>query len=137
MKKVIENFVIPEMPDYWPFRLMYDVFNEPENSDLYIKANIIGIFEAINTLPDREKKIILMRYENKMSYSKIGKSLNLSGSRILVIYNTAIRKLRHPSRSKMMLGVSIKEYNKVLNENHRLKCTSDDIINETDIRDIG
>ena len=52
---------------------------------------------------DREKAILKFRYEDDLTYREIGKKLGISGQRVQQIRYKALRRLRHPSRSRYIL----------------------------------
>ena len=60
------------------------------------------ITQLLTTLTEREQRIVKLYNgfdENAMSYAKIGKLENIGANRVGQIYNRALRKLRHPTRS--------------------------------------
>ena len=66
--------------------------------------------EVLNTLSERESKIIRLRFGLDSGYPRtleeVGKMFDVTRERVRQIEAKAIRKLRHPSRSKML-----KDYN--------------------------
>ena len=66
------------------------------------------INQALSTLTDREHKILRMRFglddDRTHTLEEIGKRLGLTRERIRQIEAKAIRKMRHPSRSKALRG---------------------------------
>ena len=66
--------------------------------------------EVLNTLSEREAKIIRLRFGIDSGYPRtleeVGKMFNVTRERVRQIEAKAIRKLRHPSRTKML-----KDYN--------------------------
>lgn len=74
------------------------VINEMEKTEAHNT-----IFEVLNTLDEREKEVILMRYgfnsKQPMTLEEIGEHFNLSKERIRQIEAKALRKLRNPIRS--------------------------------------
>jgi len=66
--------------------------------------------EALDTLTDREKKVLELRFgilDGKMfTLEKVGSVLGVTRDRIRQIEGSAIRKLRHPSRKRVLLGES-------------------------------
>lgn len=61
--------------------------------------------KAIQTLSPREQYVIESRYFDGKTQKEIGQEMNVTGQMIQVIENRAIKKLRHPSRSR-----NLKEY---------------------------
>ncbi len=64
------------------------------------------IYKILNLLNPREKEVILYRMgfidNNPKTLEEIGKIFNVTRERIRQIESKAIRKLRHPSRSKFL-----------------------------------
>lgn len=71
-------------------------------SDLLREA----VAHALGQLPQREASVIIMRYgledDEPRTFKEVGRKLGLSGERARQIAAKAIRKLRHPSRSKKL-----------------------------------
>ena len=66
------------------------------------------INQALSTLTDREHKILRMRFglddDRTHTLEEIGNQFGLTRERIRQIEATALRKMRHPSRSKALRG---------------------------------
>ena len=64
------------------------------------------LMEVLDTLTDREKKVLMLRFGLKDGRSRtleeVGKEFNVTRERIRQIEAKALRKLRHPSRSKKL-----------------------------------
>ena len=67
-------------------------------------TDFVELSEIIATLTDREQKIIRLRFgigsDKALTLAEIGEVMGVTRERIRQIENKAIRKLRHPSRSK-------------------------------------
>ncbi len=80
--------------------------NLDNNLDKELFSKIISerLNKALDTLTDREKDVILMRFGFKDGHQyfleEVGRKYNLTAERIRQIEMKAIRKLRHPSRSR-------------------------------------
>jgi len=61
-----------------------------------------AIPEALDTICPRERKIILLRFWFDMTLDECGDVFELTRERIRQIEAHALRKLRHPSRSKIL-----------------------------------
>ena len=59
--------------------------------------------ELLDTLCDREKKVLIHREYMGMTLKAVGKLFNVQQERIRQIQSKAIRKLRHPSRMERLL----------------------------------
>lgn len=62
--------------------------------------------EELDTLSDREKKVLMLRFGledgRPRTLEEVGKEFNVTRERIRQIEAKALRKLRHPSRSKKL-----------------------------------
>jgi RNA polymerase sigma factor (sigma-70 family) len=69
---------------------------------------------TLDTLPSRERKIIEKRFglngEEPMTLHDIGKEFNVGGQRIREIEASALRKMRHPTRSDRLREYVDEEY---------------------------
>jgi RNA polymerase primary sigma factor len=63
-------------------------------------------YEAVSTLPAMEQEVLKMRFGlddgNPLTAKEVGIRLNLSRGRIYQIEAKALRRLRHPKRSKSL-----------------------------------
>lgn len=74
-----------------------------------------GLPEALKTLSEREQKVLALRFgfeRDPMTLEEIGKMFNVNRERIRQIEAKALRKLRHPSRLRMIGDVrnDLEEY---------------------------
>jgi RNA polymerase primary sigma factor len=62
--------------------------------------------EAMSALTDREKEVLTMRFglneAQPLTLEQVGKYFNVTRERIRQIEAKALRKLKHPSRSKKL-----------------------------------
>jgi RNA polymerase primary sigma factor len=69
------------------------------------------ITRLLDTLTDREQKVLILRFGLKDGRSRtleeVGKEFNVTRERIRQIEAKALRKLRHPSRAKMLKGFEL------------------------------
>lgn len=69
------------------------------------------ITRLLDTLTDREQKVLVLRFGLKDGRSRtleeVGKEFNVTRERIRQIEAKALRKLRHPSRAKMLKGYDL------------------------------
>lgn len=73
----------------------------------YSKDILAGIQYVLSTLNYREQDIIRMRFEEKLTRSKIGESLGISQERVHQIEAKALRSMRTPARwNYLKLGVA-------------------------------
>lgn len=111
----------------YPFNLVAAIFGECDLMDFIEKDKYTftedaeeAVKEAVGTLTEREQKVIQMRYECLMTLEEIAKEFNLTRNRIRQIEARALRKLRHPSRSRAILlgkdGLERREEAKAVNE---------------------
>jgi RNA polymerase primary sigma factor len=69
------------------------------------------ISRLLDTLTEREQRVLTMRFGLKdgrpRTLEEVGKEFNVTRERIRQIEAKALRKLRHPSRAKMLKGFEI------------------------------
>ena len=65
-----------------------------------------ALVEAINTLPEREKILMGLYYEQEMNLKEIGAVMGVSESRVCQLHSQAIARLRSTLREKAWTGVA-------------------------------
>ena len=103
-----ERNVYPVSDGYlspWPYNLAEemlgpDVIDGPLSDDQATGLDYV----LNNTLTDRTREMILMRYKGEMTLEEIGKEYNLGKERVRQIIARGVRMLRHPSRTKYLLN---------------------------------
>ena len=67
------------------------------------------ILSVLNTLTEKERDIMTLRFgigtDNPLTLEEVGEKYNVTRERIRQIENRALKKLRHPSRSKILKSV--------------------------------
>lgn len=87
-----------------------DTLMGPEDAASYsiLKDQITRL---LDTLTDREQRVLILRFGLKDGRSRtleeVGKEFNVTRERIRQIEAKALRKLRHPSRAKMLKGYEV------------------------------
>lgn len=81
-----------------------------ENSDDPIKGLLLGDFrdaliDAIDALPEREKILLGLYYEQELNLKEIGAVMSVSESRICQLHSQAVARLRANLREKSWTGV--------------------------------
>ena len=98
-----EELIAPETEE---LVLDYDLENEADKNSL--REALINVLKTLN---DQERTVIIKRFGledgKPMFLEEIGKELHLSRERIRQIEAKALRKLRHPSRSKMFKDFNV------------------------------
>lgn len=85
--------------------------------------------KAYDTLIPKEKTFIIKRYKEFLSYEELGTKYNLTRERCRQIIQKTLRKLRHPSRLRIILGTKdfmdeIKELERTIrNLEERVECS--------------
>ena len=88
----------------YPINVIYAVFDGNECFKVQFSDDQInGLFAAMQTLTVREHECLRLRFEKFYTLEQIGRVFNVSRERVRQIEGKAIRKLRHPSRSKFFL----------------------------------
>ena len=93
---------IKEKKDY-PKNLLSQVFVNGLPTELPDDVALVLEYIIQKTLTEREGKVLDMRYKRYMTMAAIGDEYGLRAERIRQIEAKAVRKLRHPSRSKYIL----------------------------------
>lgn len=70
-----------------------DIYHQLDSQDLVNTLN-----ECIAELSPREQLVLVMKYEDNLSYARIAGLLGKSDARANQIVHEALRKLRRPSR---------------------------------------
>ena len=85
--------------------------------------------KAYDTLIPKEKIFVIKRYKELLTYDQLGTKYNLTRERCRQIIQKALRKLRHPSRLRIILGTKdfmdeIKELERTIrNLEERVECS--------------
>ena len=93
---------IKEKKEY-PKNLLSQVFVNGLPTDLPDDITLVLEYIIQKTLTERESRVLDMRYKRYMTMAAIGEEYGLRAERIRQIEAKAVRKLRHPSRSKYIL----------------------------------
>lgn len=64
------------------------------------------LIEAIDALPDREKMLLGLYYEQELNLKEIGAVMNVSESRVCQLHSQAVARLRSSLREKSWTGVA-------------------------------
>lgn len=91
---------MPQIEQVWPYNLAYKVFN-----DINMVHRTYGpaLEDALYTLTDREREVLRYRFIDGLTLRKTGEQFGITQERICQIEAKALRKLRHPSRSRAFL----------------------------------
>ena len=69
------------------------------------------IEKLLNTLTERERRVLKLRFGlvdgRQRTLEEVGKEFNVTRERIRQIEAKALRKLRHPSRAKLLKGYDV------------------------------
>ena len=98
------NKTIADENKFWPKNFYYRVFNEDFNTlpnDAECAINYV-----LDQFSKREKKIVLAHFKDYKSYVKIGQEYAVTGNRVSQIIHKALRKSRHPVRSRYFLNMT-------------------------------
>lgn len=87
----------------YPENLLAQVFVNGLPTDLPDDVALVLEYIIQKTLTEREGRVLDMRYKRYMTMAAIGEEYGLRAERIRQIEAKAVRKLRHPSRSKYIL----------------------------------
>ena len=87
----------------YPENLLAQVFVNGLSTDLPDDVALVLEYIIQKTLTEREGRVLDMRYKRYMTMAAIGEEYGLRAERIRQIEAKAVRKLRHPSRSRYIL----------------------------------
>ncbi|MCI7349640.1 MAG: hypothetical protein MSH60_02685 [Ruminococcus sp.] len=87
----------------YPQNLLSQVFVNVLPTELPDDVALVLEYIIQKTLTEREGRVLDMRYKRYMTMAAIGEEYGLRAERIRQIEAKAVRKLRHPSRSKYIL----------------------------------
>ena len=87
----------------YPENLLSQVFVNGLPTDLPDDVPLVLDYIIQKTLTEREGRVLDMRYKRYMTMAAIGEEYGLRAERIRQIEAKAVRKLRHPSRSRYIL----------------------------------
>jgi DNA-binding CsgD family transcriptional regulator len=96
-----------ELTNIYPFNLACDIFygNKEEAEIIYVP----GISIALTMLTEREQDVLKKRYCEKMTLRAIGEIHSVGPECIRQNEAKALRKLRHPSRTRLFKAVPLTE----------------------------
>lgn len=87
----------------YPENLLSQVFVNGLPTEMPDDVALVLEYIIQKTLTEREGRVLDMRYKRYMTMAAIGEEYGLRAERIRQIEAKAVRKLRHPSRSKYIL----------------------------------
>ena len=87
----------------YPKNLLSQVFVNGLPTEMPDDVTLVLEYIIQKTLTEREGRVLDMRYKRYMTMAAIGEEYGLRAERIRQIEAKAVRKLRHPSRSKYIL----------------------------------
>ena len=81
--------------------MVSDVFDKEENRKNYIR-------DVLHTLTKREETVLRMYFgideERRSTLEEIGRDFDLTGNTIKRVKNKGIRKMMHPTRSRLLIS---------------------------------
>lgn len=92
-----------------------------ENNYSEACENVVKFYDAMkDTLTDEEAYILDRKfgiYNRQMSFLELADELNISFNEVMQIHSSAIRKLKHPSRSRIGYAILLgEEYDSIVKE---------------------
>ena len=87
----------------YPENLLSQVFVNGLPTEMPDDVTLVLEYIIQKTLTEREGRVLDMRYKRYMTMAAIGEEYGLRAERIRQIEAKAVRKLRHPSRSKYII----------------------------------
>lgn len=85
----------------YPYNLVRAIYLDDKNDDTHAKQiDKDGLIKSLETLTDREKELIQLRFEQQLTYQACGKKLNINPQKARNIIEKGVRKLRQSFRRK-------------------------------------
>lgn len=137
----LENFTLEEsIISFYPFNLAAEVASgayvsfskeskerQKEIIEQAYKVYVPALLESLKTLTEREQKVLDLRFVHGLTYEQCGYRFNVTRERIRQIEAKAIRKLRHPSRSKKWYKDTIDKAFEIDAERARLERENEEL----------
>lgn len=99
-----EDFHDPESSEHFLDRYCADSSGDPLQA-LMNTGFREAVIDAINALPEREKILMGLYYEQELNLKEIGAIMNVSESRVCQLHSQAIARMRANLREKAWTGV--------------------------------
>ncbi|MCR6108590.1 hypothetical protein HXA34_20080 [Salipaludibacillus agaradhaerens] len=115
----------------YPFNLIRAIYRDQENDTTHTQTvHIKRLYQQMLTLSEREQKVLSLRFRDRLTLKATGERVGISGQQVRYTQNKALRKLKHPSRSKFYETIPKFEmdrleekYREVQKDNARLRET--------------
>lgn len=85
------------------FETLEETYELPEVFDYEVKNRITKV---LLTLTPREERVIRERFFNNKTLREIGQTFCVSSNRVMQIEARALRKMKHPSRARILKEVA-------------------------------
>lgn len=85
----------------WPYNLCDEIFRCP-TVKLLRSDQIRGLEEAVSMLTERERSITYGYYRDEIGVADLSRKYSISTERVRQLLKRSIRKLRHPSRARLI-----------------------------------
>lgn len=99
MEEALEHKDIYYVP--YPYNLVECIFGEPVD-EVINEDQLAGLEQALEFLTPRERRIVQLYFEEEKTLKEIGKEIGVTNCRIQQIIAKAIRKLRSPTKTKLI-----------------------------------
>jgi RNA polymerase primary sigma factor len=97
---------VGENEDSELYEFIVDESRPSTEDEVYMAALKHKVSEVLKTLTPREQKVINLRFgiedDRKRTLEEIGDEFNVTRERIRQIEANALKKLRHPTRSRLL-----------------------------------
>lgn len=113
----------------YPFNLIRAIYGDSKDDNTHTQATYIkGLYEQLETLDRKEQMLLSIRFKEGLKLKECGERIDLSQGRTGLLIRRALRKLRHPSRSKHYETVTNdqmerfeRKYRRIEKENEQIK----------------
>lgn len=112
-----------DLSEHYPYNLALAIMGGdcPKNRQMLYRVYVPNLINALNTLPEREKKVLELRFQKGMTLRRCGKYLDVSQERIRQIEARALRRMRHPLRYRRCLMDTMDKVVEMEKENSRIR----------------
>ena len=112
--------------DVYPYNLACAIFrasyiNPDEIEERAYSLSVEGINAGLSTLTEREREVLRLRFEERLTLEKIGEQFNITREYVRQIEAKALRKLHQPTRIVRMKVYKYEQIVDYVNENNALK----------------
>lgn len=109
------------IPNDYPFNLIRAIYGDYQDDNTHTETTYIkGLHEQIGKLSKTEQACLTLRYKEGLTLKACGDHYRTTAQSIRRIIQVALRKLRHPSRTKHFAAIPVIQLHHLENQNWKL-----------------